>query len=60
MGERYSGFCSETADSYRKIIKDVFSNRNILIIALTTSVFTLVDHGWRARVLDRPNQQYFT
>jgi len=33
--------------SYLRITKDVFSNRNILAIALTTSAFSLVEHGWR-------------
>ncbi len=33
--------------SYLRITKDVFSNRNILVIALTTSAFSLVEYGWR-------------
>lgn len=33
--------------NYINITKDVFSNRNILAIALTTSAFSLVEHAWR-------------
>lgn len=33
--------------SYFGIIKDVFSSRNILTIAITTSMMTLCDMGWR-------------
>jgi len=33
--------------SFLRVVRDVFSNRNILIIAITTSTFTLVDMGWR-------------
>ena len=33
--------------SYLRITKNAFSNRNILANALTTSVFSLVEHGWR-------------
>ncbi|MDP6457714.1 MAG: MFS transporter [Candidatus Bathyarchaeota archaeon] len=36
-----------TSKSYFRITKDVFSNRNILTIALTTSAFTLMEQGWR-------------
>lgn len=36
-----------TANSYWQTVKDVLSNRNVLAIALTTSVFSLVDMGWR-------------
>ena len=32
---------------YLRITKDVFSNRNIRAIALKTSAFRLVEHGWR-------------
>jgi len=35
------------ANSYIKTIKDVFSNKNILAIAITTSLITLSDMGWR-------------
>ena len=33
--------------SYLRIPKGVFSNMNILAIALTTSAFSLMEHGWR-------------
>jgi hypothetical protein len=33
--------------SYLRITKGVFSNMNILAIALTTSAFSLMEHGWR-------------
>jgi MFS family permease len=33
--------------SYLRVTRDVFSNRNILAIALTTSAFSLVEHAWR-------------
>ncbi|UCD45081.1 MAG: MFS transporter [Candidatus Bathyarchaeota archaeon] len=35
------------ANSYIKTIKDVFSSKNILAIAITTSLITLSDMGWR-------------
>jgi MFS family permease len=35
------------ANSYWRVVRDVFSNKNVLAIALTTSVFSLVDMGWR-------------
>ena len=35
------------ANSYIKTIKEVFSNRNILTIAITTSMISLSDMGWR-------------
>jgi MFS family permease len=35
------------ANSYWKVLRNVFSNKNVLAIALTTSVFSLVDMGWR-------------
>jgi len=37
----------EMASSYMKTMRTVFSNRNILGIALTTSLITLTDMGWR-------------
>lgn len=33
--------------SYRGVVQDVFSSRNILAIAVTTSMITLCDMGWR-------------
>ena len=33
--------------SYLSITRNVFSNRKILAIALTTSAFSLVEQGWR-------------
>lgn len=33
--------------SYRDVIKNVFSNRNILAIALTTSLWSVCNSGWR-------------
>ncbi|MFB0557953.1 MAG: MFS transporter [Candidatus Bathyarchaeia archaeon] len=36
-----------TANSYLRVVRDVFSNKNILVIAITTSSITLVDMGWR-------------
>ena len=35
------------SNSYFRTIKEVFSNRNILGIAITTSLITLSDMGWR-------------
>ena len=35
------------AESYIKTIKTVFSNRNILGIALTTSLWSVANSGWR-------------
>ena len=35
------------AKSYWSIVKSVFSSRNILAIAITTSMITLCDMGWR-------------
>ncbi|MCJ7731537.1 hypothetical protein MUP51_04405, partial [Candidatus Bathyarchaeota archaeon] len=34
------------AREYWSMIKDVFSNRNILAISLTTSLWSLVQQGW--------------
>lgn len=38
---------SAMAKSYRGVVQDVFSSRNILAIAVTTSMITLCDMGWR-------------
>jgi len=37
----------EISSSYLRVIKDVFSSKNILAIAITTSMITLSDMGWR-------------
>ena len=36
-----------TGKSYLRITRDVFTNRNILAIALTTSAYSLVEYSWR-------------
>jgi len=35
------------ANSFTRVAKEVFSNRNILSIAVTTSIISLCDMGWR-------------
>ena len=37
----------QMAKSYLSIMRDVLSSRNILSIAVTTSMITLIDMGWR-------------
>lgn len=35
------------ADSSRAVLKNVFSNRNIVVISLTTTIWSMCDNGWR-------------
>jgi MFS family permease len=35
------------ASDFVRVAKDVFSNKNILVIALTTSLISITDMGWR-------------
>ena len=35
------------SNNFVRVVKNVFSNRNILVIAITTSLISLTDMGWR-------------